>query len=232
MAKSCKMRRKELEGYLQDVDVFEEPKVLLEQYPTTPHIAACMLHTISSTFDDIAGKCVADLGVGCGILTIGAEMLGASYILGVDVDEDALGVCASNLKEFEMTNGDFLNADVRQMVRSKALKSRLNGQFDTVVMNPPFGTKHNQGIDVDFLQAALLLSSNAVYSLHKSSTREHILKKAQSWGAEATVLAELRYDLAKTLKFHKKNSVDIEVDFVRLVHTEESRQRLQQISHS
>ena len=39
MAKVATMKRKELEGYLQDVDVFENPKVLLEQYPTTPHIA-------------------------------------------------------------------------------------------------------------------------------------------------------------------------------------------------
>ena len=37
MAKSLKL--KELESYLEDVDVFEEPKVALEQYPTTPHLA-------------------------------------------------------------------------------------------------------------------------------------------------------------------------------------------------
>lgn len=33
------MKLKELESCLQQVDVFEEPKILLEQYPTTPHIA-------------------------------------------------------------------------------------------------------------------------------------------------------------------------------------------------
>lgn len=33
------MKLKELESCLQQVDVFEEPKVLLEQYPTSPHIA-------------------------------------------------------------------------------------------------------------------------------------------------------------------------------------------------
>ena len=31
------------------------------------------------------------------------------------------------------------------------------------------------------------------------------------------VLAELRYDLPSTYKFHKKASVDIEVDFIRFV---------------
>lgn len=33
------MKLKELESCLQQVDVFEEPKLLLEQYPTSPHIA-------------------------------------------------------------------------------------------------------------------------------------------------------------------------------------------------
>ena len=33
------VRLKELEGWLQDVEVFDKPKVKLEQYPTTPHIA-------------------------------------------------------------------------------------------------------------------------------------------------------------------------------------------------
>ena len=33
------MKLKQLESWLEDVDVFENPKVKLEQYPTTPHIA-------------------------------------------------------------------------------------------------------------------------------------------------------------------------------------------------
>jgi predicted RNA methylase len=54
-----------------------------------------------------------------------------------------------------------------------------------------------------------------VYSLHKTSTREHIFIKAADWGVRAQVLAELRFDLPASYKFHKKQSVDIDVDFVR-----------------
>lgn len=43
--------------------------------------------------------------------------------------------------------------------------------FDTVIMNPPFGTKHNAGMDLRFLETAFGLARTAVYSLHKSSTR-------------------------------------------------------------
>lgn len=38
---------------------------------------ACMLHTIHTQYDDIEGKVILDLGCGCGILSIGAVMLGA-----------------------------------------------------------------------------------------------------------------------------------------------------------
>jgi predicted RNA methylase len=45
------MKLKKLEGLLQQVVEFDKPKILLEQYPTRPHIAACMLHTIGSCID-------------------------------------------------------------------------------------------------------------------------------------------------------------------------------------
>ena len=71
-----------------------------------------------------------------------------------------------------------------------------------MVMNPPFGTKHNKGLDMKFLQVnknhliqlaeimisfsqtGLEMASRAVYSLHKSSTRDHVLSKVKEWGAE------------------------------------------------
>lgn len=87
--------------------------------------------------------------------------------------------------------------------------------FDTVIMNPPFGTKHNAGIDMTFLQVATRLARKTVYTLHKSSTRRHVLQKGSQLGAKGEVVAELRYDLPRAYKFHKKNSVDIEVDFIR-----------------
>ena len=39
LSQMSSLKLKELQSYLQDVDVFDEPKILLEQYPTTPHIA-------------------------------------------------------------------------------------------------------------------------------------------------------------------------------------------------
>ena len=51
--------------------------------------------------------------------------------------------------------------------------------FDTVIMNPPFGTKkETTGHDVRFLERAVLMARTAVYSLHKSSTRRFLAKTA------------------------------------------------------
>jgi len=204
------MKLKQLEQYLQQIEGFDNPKILLEQYPTRPHIAACMLHTIASTFDDIENRFVADLGCGCGVLAIGSVMLGAGAVTGFDVDTDALEQFQENIADFEIDNIDLVNADIGTLGDGS-----WDNKFEVVIMNPPFGTKHNKGLDVKFLQTGISMASRSVYSLHKTSTREHILKKAADWGVSAQVLAELRYDLPNTYKHHKKSSVDIHVDFIR-----------------
>nr|SVE79706.1 EOG090X0BVL [Daphnia magna] len=207
------MKRKELEQHLQELDGFSKPKILLEQYETRAHIAACMLHTIESAYGDLCQKTVLDLGCGCSVLGVGSVLLGASYVLGVDIDEEALQISNSNINQLELNEVDLLHADVKII----PLLLGGNTKFDTVVMNPPFGTKHNKGLDSLFLEIGLqcLSDKGVLYSLHKSSTRDYFHRKAPSWKVEARVLAELRYDLPATYKFHNKTSVDIEVDFWR-----------------
>ncbi|XP_076750510.1 rRNA N(6)-adenosine-methyltransferase Mettl5 [Xylocopa sonorina] len=200
---------RELEEYLQQLDGFDEPKILLEQYSTSAHIASHMLYCAQMQYDDIEGHTVADLGCGCGILSLGAQMLGASHVTGFEIDSDALKVLSRNCSEIELFV-ETVQCDVLQY-----LPARFEKYFDTVVMNPPFGTKHNAGTDMKFLEIATKLASNAVYSLHKTSTRNYVLRKSAQYGAKGKVIAELRYDLPKAYKFHKKASVDVQVDFVR-----------------
>ncbi|XP_077274767.1 rRNA N(6)-adenosine-methyltransferase Mettl5-like [Temnothorax americanus] len=203
------LRLRRLEEYLRQLDVFEKPKVSLEQYATSAHIASHLLYAAQSQFDDIKGKSVADLGSGSGILSLGAKMLDAAYVVGFEIDSDAVDIQYRNCSDIELFV-EIVRCDVLQY-----LPGRFEKYFDTVIMNPPFGTKNNPGIDIKFLETAIKLSSNAVYSLHKSSTRDYVLSKATQLGARGTVIAELRYDLPRAYKFHKKASVDIQVDFIR-----------------
>ncbi|KAF9571018.1 Methyltransferase-like protein 5 [Mortierella alpina] len=206
------MKLKELEGYLQDVAVFTDPKIKLEQYPTTPHLAARMLYTAHTTYDDIENKAVGDMGCGCGILSIAAAMLGSSYNVGFDIDPDAIAIAQENCEEFEI-DMDFILTDLSatpapatagaESFNSRGPYEMMKGKLDTILMNPPFGTKL-KGIDMVFLKKGI-----------DTSTRDHILKKAKEWGVECEVVAELRYNLDKSYKFHKKQSLDIAVDFLR-----------------
>lgn len=208
----ARIKLRALEECLQELEGFESPKVKLEQYVTRPHIAARMLHMIETNFGDLDGKLVADLGCGCGVLAVGAGILGAQHVVGFEIDPAALRTFNENIQEMELNTIDSVLCDV-----TNSLPGNLSGRFDCVVMNPPFGT-NRKGTDIEFLQVALSLTRGSVYSLHKTSTREHVLKKAKQFGVNAQVLAELRYDLPATYKFHKKASVDIEVDFIRFSH--------------
>lgn len=180
------IKLKKLEEYLQGVDGFERPKILLEQYPTPSHIASCMLYEIQTKHGDIEGKLVADLGCGCGMLSIGSFLLGAQLTIGFEIDPDAVQVrytyhrwhsavykiCFAqifrgNVSEMELPGVDCVQCDVLRDLAD----TRWHSAFDTVIMNPPFGTKHNSGMDIKFLETAMCLANSAVYSLHKTSTR-------------------------------------------------------------
>lgn len=208
------MKLKELHSLMQDIAPFRQPKVDLEQYPTGPDLASRLLFTIDSTYDEFAGRTVVDLGCGTAMLSIGAALLGSPYVLGLDVDADALEVAAENCRQYEeVLPVDFVQCDVTSLAAGGSWHGL---RADTVVMNPPFGTK-TKGVDMEFLRAAFAVSQHSVYSLHKSSTRAHIEKFAmrELHAAKVEVLAELRYNLPATMKFHKQKSVDIEVDLWR-----------------
>uniref|UniRef100_A0A0K8T4N6 Methyltransferase-like protein 5 n=1 Tax=Lygus hesperus TaxID=30085 RepID=A0A0K8T4N6_LYGHE len=202
------MKLKTLEHSLQDVEGFDNPKISLEQYTTTPHLSACILHSIQSTYGDIEGKLVADLGCGCGILSIGSLLLGSAFTVGFDIDTDALEIFTSNIEDYELLNYELIACDV-----TNGISPKWESFFDTVVMNPPFGTR-NKGVDVEFIKAGLKLA-NVVYSLYKTSTREYFFKKSKEWNVNCKVVAELKFDLPNTYKFHSKKSVDIFVDVLR-----------------
>lgn len=185
-----RMTLKHLESYIQTLGDFDEPKLELEQYATPPHIAALMLNVINTQYCDIEDKFVADLGCGTGRLAIGSVLCGAKMVFGFDIDRIALGEALRNVIEFfadvddedelgnlsgayrVCDNINFIQADMLEASESSSsFWAPFKNKFDTVIMNPPFGTKGNKGLDMLFLRTAIDLAEHAVYSLHKTSTR-------------------------------------------------------------
>ena len=127
-------------------------------------------------------------------------------------DEDERLDGATPEAEASLINDDDDDDDANEKTKPSLRVLRA----DTVLMNPPFGTR-KKGADMGFLRAGLLIARNAVYSLNKTSTRAHIEKHALKTlrARSATVLAELRYELPKTYAHHRRDVVEIEVDLWR-----------------
>lgn len=70
-----------------------------------------------------AGATVLDYGCGSGILAIAAKMLGASKVIGVDIDEQAVSATAANA----LAN--------RTEIDAQLTEGLSDGQFDVVVAN-------------------------------------------------------------------------------------------------
>jgi predicted RNA methylase len=119
----------------------------------------------------------------------------------VDIDEQVF-------KDFEHSEYDCIIADVRQ-----GLGFIRQGCVDTVLTNPPFGTKNNAGIDALFVGNAMKIAT-ACYSLHKTSCRDILVKKLSTDSDGCAVLAELSFDLPKQYRFHKKDCVSVSVDML------------------
>jgi predicted RNA methylase len=115
------------------------------------------------------------------MLTAGALLLSSAHNTGLDLDPDALTQSQRNLAPLGPV--DLLRGDVACFPSSLTC--------DTVLMNPPFGTRV-AGIDMRFLEYAAQIANTAVYSLHKTATRAHVLKRGAELGLEGTVVAELR----------------------------------------
>ncbi|RUS14660.1 hypothetical protein BC937DRAFT_93501 [Endogone sp. FLAS-F59071] len=101
------------------------------------------------------------------VASIAANILGAGYLVGFDIDPEAIEIARQNCEEFEV-EADFVLMDLSA---EESSLDGFQGKLDTIVMNPPFGTK-NKGIDMVFLKKAINIAETAVYSLHKTSTRE------------------------------------------------------------
>jgi putative methylase len=179
------------------------PRIRLEQYTIPATIAADILFLAAFAYRDIAGKTVVDLGTGTGRLAIGAASLGARQITAIDIDPIAVAVARENARA-AMVEIDWIVGDL----------DAIHGGFDTVIMNPPFGTKQRH-LDKVFLRKAIQIGRVA-YSIHKSATREYILGYLKRCGCKVNAIHEYTLDIPRMFEHHRKRRHFVKVDSYRV----------------
>jgi putative methylase len=200
------MKLKQLEMTLQEVRGFSRPRAGLEQYQTPAPLAARLLyHALMK--GDIAGKRVCDLGCGTGVLAIGAALLGADSVVGVDIDERALAVARENAALLNM-DITLLAADLRE----GGCREQI-GACDTVVMNPPFGAQKAHA-DRPFIDCALAVAG-ITYSIFNAGSIPFV-EAYTAQKAEITEKIGGAFPIKRTFAFHTKDVQEIEVEILRL----------------
>ncbi|MGB9622590.1 MAG: METTL5 family protein [Candidatus Methanomethylicaceae archaeon] len=198
----------ELERSLEEVAAFKRPKLIFEQYRLPSPVAAEILWYVHLRHKDIEGKVVADLGCGTGMLAIGAALLGAEYVVGLDIDREAISDAKNAAARLGVNErADFVVGDVRY----PCLRA------DVVIQNPPFGVRRREA-DRAFIIAGLSIAPK-VYSLHRGgdNVRRFIFKFVRDVGGKVDEVLPLKIKLPPTYHFHRKRFYLFEADLYRVV---------------
>ncbi len=200
-----RIKKKNLEIKLSKLKKLKKLDIKLEQYHTPSEIVSEIILWADS-FGDIYKKSICDLGSGSGLFAIAAKFLGAKRVLGVDIDPKSIGVAKENSK--------IANVDIKW--QNKNILD-LYDKFDTIIQNPPFGTKIKHS-DKLFLEKALDLGK-VTYSIHKSTekVRQFINKYVKELGGKITETISCDFNIPNTYEFHKKRSYYVKIDIYRIL---------------
>jgi putative methylase len=198
------MRLNELERLLEKVAGFSTPSARMEQYQTPAPLAARLLYHAALN-GDIGDRRVADLGCGTGILSIGAALLGAREVVGVDADEAALATARENAMRAGV-EGIFLSGRIGDPGVPLSV-----GPCDTVVMNPPFGAQ-NVHADRPFIDAALEIAPR-IYGIFNAGSRSFIHSYLAGRG-EIDEVVEGLLPIRRTFSFHRDEIREIPVEIM------------------
>ena len=200
-----RIRQKRIEIILSRLAPYSKPKLKLEEYSLDSKSAARMLHIAGMVYGDIVDKRVIDLGCGTGVLAIGAALIGAKFVVGIDIDRESISIARENAGKVGV-EVDYVVGDIESIYRP----------FDTTLMNPPFGS-WSRGMDVNFLRKALEVSE-VIYSLHKRGEKNRIFlnRKIKSFGGKIEKIFELEITIPHTYKFHRKRKYHVKADLYRI----------------
>lgn len=193
------MKRGELVRALSRVPAFPHADAALEQV-VTPVEAACELLEAALARGDLSGRDIVDLGSGTGMLSIGAALLGAQKVTGVERDPAAVDAGRQTAAD--------LGVEITWVVADVA---SWTGPADTVVMNPPFGAQRAHA-DRPFWEAAYATARRRVYAFAAAESRTFIERGAVARGAHIDETRTVDWPFPRTFPHHRKPRTELAVD--------------------
>lgn len=193
------MKRSALIAALAALQPFPSANPSLEQVGTPPEAAAELLLTAVAR-DDLVGRSILDLGCGTGVLSIGAALLGACEVTGVEVDPVPLRVARENAERARVS-----------VTFEESTVADWAAPSDTVVMNPPFGAQR-RGADRPFWDQAFALARRSIYAFALRPSRTFIQRRAVARAIRIEETRPIDWTLPRTFPHHRKPRVAIEVD--------------------
>ncbi len=203
MAERTRPTKRQLEITLAKLRILETPNLRLEQYPVSSEAAAELLYMAGFEHRDLEGR-IIDLGTGTGRLAIGASLMGTACSVGVDVDAGALELAQLNAEQVG-ARVEWIESDIE----------KIEGAYDAVIMNPPYGTRTIHA-DRRFLEKAFRLAP-VVYSIHKSSTRRYVGEFATNARRKVDEIRSVNMKIPHLFPFHNRKWEVVEVDLCRIV---------------
>jgi len=193
------VRRSELVRAIERVPVPVRARAELEQV-ATPAEAAADLLLAAVRLDGLEGRSVLDLGSGTGRLAIGAALLGAESVVGLELDP-ALVEVARAAAQSAGVRVEFRPGDVTEWQRPAEL----------VVMNPPFGAQRRHA-DRAFWDRALVLAERSVHAFALADSRTFIARRVVARGAQVLETQPVAWELPRTFPHHTRHRVPLPVD--------------------
>lgn len=193
------MRSTALARRLAGLEGFGRPEARREQVATPPGAASLLLDR-AVALGDVVGRHVVDLGCGTGVLAIGAALVGAARVTGVDADPTALEVARRNAERVGVE---------LELVQAEVASYR--GPAETVVMNPPFGAQRAHA-DRPFWATAFALRPRRLYAFALAASRTFIADAAVAANARVERTEPVPWDLPRTFPHHRRSVVELPVD--------------------
>ena len=193
------MRRDELVRAIQAVPLPPVPSASWEQVATPAEAAVDLLATLDRR-GELSGRSVLDLGCGTGRLAIGAALLGAHPVTGVEIDPTLAPLARAAAR----AAGVVIEVHASDVARWKRAA-------DVVVMNPPFGAQRAHA-DRPFWDRAFTLARSSIGAFSAAASRTFIARLALDRDAHVVEVKPVPWNLPRTFPHHRAANVRLAVD--------------------